>query len=583
VNPLLLFSARASSRRQSRLLRRQVVDIPDDSPGTDIVFLVLRQMRTPLVVLVAIFAISVWGLSLMPGQDPDGNPHNLSIFDAFYVISYTAPTIGFGEIPYPFTIAQRMWVTGTIYASVIGWAYALGMLFELLQESAFRDAVGTQQFRRRVRRIAEPFVILSGFGHAGRLVSRGLDEAGVPFVVVDGQRSRIDVLTADQLELDPPGIHGDLSDPTLLGLAGLGHPDCEGVIALTDDNDVNLATVMAVHLLRPEVPVIARCTDPHIEERMHEFAATAVINPYDRFGGYLLVALQRPATYQLVTWLMSPLGSPLPEPRSGLAAGRWMVCAEGDFGREIVNDLTRAGLDVTAVDPADGDPDLAGFDGFIAGTERDAVNIALAMHARLDNPHIYLVVRIKQHTNAPLLTALDVDFVFMPTDLVSREILARVVTPTFWSFVEHTLEQPEEWAEQLLARLTEHCGTRTPDRSRVEISAKGAPAVHRRLLAGEAFTLHDLMRDPDDRDRTLSVVPLLLLREGGTRFSPTLGIELQVGDVILFAGRPRAHGEMAATLEQDTVAHYLATGEQLRTTWLWRRFSRRSGALPAAP
>ncbi|HRW19350.1 MAG TPA: hypothetical protein P5181_10950 [Dermatophilaceae bacterium] len=125
MNPLLLFSARASSRRQSRLLRRQVVDIPDDSPGTDIVFLVLRQMRTPLVVLVAIFAISVWGLSLMPGQDPDGNPHNLSIFDAFYVISYTAPTIGFGEIPYPFTIAQRMWVTGTIYASVIGWAYAL--------------------------------------------------------------------------------------------------------------------------------------------------------------------------------------------------------------------------------------------------------------------------------------------------------------------------------------------------------------------------------------------------------------------------------------------------------------------------
>jgi hypothetical protein len=32
------------------------------------VFLVLRRMRVPLIVLIVIFAVSVLGLSLMPGQ-----------------------------------------------------------------------------------------------------------------------------------------------------------------------------------------------------------------------------------------------------------------------------------------------------------------------------------------------------------------------------------------------------------------------------------------------------------------------------------------------------------------------------------
>ena len=63
------------------------------SPG---VFLVLRRMRVPLIVLIVIFAVSVLGLSLIPGQDAQGRPDRMGIFDAFYFMSYTATTIGFG-------------------------------------------------------------------------------------------------------------------------------------------------------------------------------------------------------------------------------------------------------------------------------------------------------------------------------------------------------------------------------------------------------------------------------------------------------------------------------------------------------
>ena len=75
----------------------------------------------------------------------------MSFFDAFYFMSYTATTIGFGEMPATFTSAQRMWVTVTIYLTVIGWAYAIGSMLTLLQDRSFRQAVALQRFTRKVR------------------------------------------------------------------------------------------------------------------------------------------------------------------------------------------------------------------------------------------------------------------------------------------------------------------------------------------------------------------------------------------------------------------------------------------------
>ena len=96
--------------------------VASQGPSTTAIFLVLRRMRLPLIVLISLFAISVLGLTLVPGQDIDGQPWRMDLFDAFYFMSYTATTIGFGEIPYPFSTAQRAWVIVTIYLSVVAWA-----------------------------------------------------------------------------------------------------------------------------------------------------------------------------------------------------------------------------------------------------------------------------------------------------------------------------------------------------------------------------------------------------------------------------------------------------------------------------
>ncbi|MDZ7809483.1 MAG: ion channel [Arhodomonas sp.] len=90
-----------------------------DVPRHRIVPLVLRRMRPPLLTLISAYAVAILGLVLIPGVGGDGAPVHMSFFHAFYFVTYTASTIGFGEIPHTFTDAQRMWVTGSIYVLVV--------------------------------------------------------------------------------------------------------------------------------------------------------------------------------------------------------------------------------------------------------------------------------------------------------------------------------------------------------------------------------------------------------------------------------------------------------------------------------
>ena len=180
ANPLLAFWRRLIGD-DNRPVRSHFRRLPHASAtqASETIFLVLRRMRTPLIVLIVIFAVSVLGLTLIPGQDAQGRPSRMGFFDAFYVMSYTASTIGFGEIPYPFTYAQRLWVTFAIYLTVIGWAYAIGSLLALLQDRSFRQAVALQQFRRKVSRLREPFLLIAGYGRTGELVSHASTRSGV--------------------------------------------------------------------------------------------------------------------------------------------------------------------------------------------------------------------------------------------------------------------------------------------------------------------------------------------------------------------------------------------------------------------
>ncbi len=155
------------------------------SPG---VFLVLRRMRVPLIVLIVIFAVSVLGLSLMPGEDAAGRPDRMGIFDAFYFVSYTATTIGFGELPH----GVHRGAADVGHVDDLPGRHRVGVRDRLAALADAGPGLSARPWPRRThnkaaRRMREPFLLLVGYGNAAKMLGRSLDDMGRRFVVIDSE------------------------------------------------------------------------------------------------------------------------------------------------------------------------------------------------------------------------------------------------------------------------------------------------------------------------------------------------------------------------------------------------------------
>jgi Trk K+ transport system NAD-binding subunit len=591
-NPLLLFWTRLFDgdeppERRVREARRRRVPMASATQASATIFLVLRRMRAPLIVLIVIFAVGTLGLTLIPGQDAVGRPWRMGFFDAFYVMSYTASTIGFGEIPYPFTYNQRMWVTISIYLTVIGWAYAIGSLLALLQERSFRNALALQHFSRKVRRMREPFLLIVGYGQTGELLARSLDALGRRFVVIDQDVGRIDDLYLDAYRADVPALVADARDPGQLGVAGLGHPFCEAMLALTDNDEANLAATQTAALLRPDLPVIVRTVEPQMGRRIKAFGTPTVVNPFDRFGDHLRIALRAPASYQLLTWLESGPGAPLPRRGDPPAHGHWVVCGYGRFGREVTHDLRAEGYHVTVVEPgpaAESEPgaivgrgeeaevlEAAGIDraaGFIAGTDNDTTNLSLVVAAHGANPGLFVAARQNKQSSASLFAAVDVNALLVPAEVVAHEVYAQLATPLLWRFLREMPARGDAWADRLIGRLTHLCGKRLQSIWKLRLNVAEAPSL--RGVVEDMPQLGDLLRSPDDREERLEAVVLLVVRGDETYLAPPDDFPLALDDELLLVGDPAARRLLDSTLLLDAVREYVLRDRHVPSSWIWR-------------
>jgi voltage-gated potassium channel len=593
-NPLLILWAQLFGRREPASRGPSRVHIESSSQASSTIFLIMRRMRAPLITLIVIFSVSVVGLTLIPGIGPDGQPARISLFEAFYFMSYTATTIGFGELPWPFTPAQRLWVTVSIYLSVIGWAYAIGSLLTLVQDRSFRQALALRRFTRKVARLRVPFLLMVGYGRAGELLAKAFDALGQQLVVIDESSDRVDALDLGSYYADIPGLVGDAANPHHLSAAGLEHPSCAGVLALTNDDETNLAVTMTAALVRPDLPVVSRTISAPIADRMHAFGKPVVVNPFDRFGEHQRLALKAPASYQLLTWLEAGPGAELPDRGHPPTVGRWVMCGYGRFGRELTADLWAANLEVTIIEPAErgapepgvivGDAsepdvlaraDLSSAVGLVAGTDNDTTNLSMLATARRLNPQLFLAARQNQATSAALFEAMRVDALLVPTEVVAHEVYAQISTPMLWRFIQEMPARGDQWAADLVQRLRHNCGRELPALWKVKLDREQAPALSGWLAEG-TVVLGDLLRSPEDRERRLRVVPLLLLRDGEAVLTPDGKTVLAPDDELLFAGHGSERRELESTLVVDSTGAYVLFDQHIPSSWVWRKLSRKS-------
>ena len=213
----------------------------------DIVWLTMRRMRTPLIALILVYSLSVFGLVMIPGQDASGQPVSVGYLDAVYFVAIMATTIGFGEMPTAFTHAQRLYAYIILFPNVVAWLYAIGTIISLFVDPQFRAVMARSRFARRVRRISGSYYIVCGFGYTGRMIVKGLLRRGISAAVLEREQSIIHSMALDDDFAHLPALAGDVTDRHLLDLAGLDerHSHCIGVIAITNEDHANLTIAIS--------------------------------------------------------------------------------------------------------------------------------------------------------------------------------------------------------------------------------------------------------------------------------------------------------------------------------------------------
>jgi Trk K+ transport system NAD-binding subunit len=551
-------------------------------------------MRAPLLTLIVLYAIAIIGLVLIPGQNEDGSPWHLSIFHAFYFVSYMSTTIGFGELPREFSDAQRIWVTLCIYATVTGWLYSVGSMIALLQDKALRRTIEEHRFAGHVRRIKEDFYLVCGYGQTGSGLVRALTERNQRAVVLDNNPERIDLLKLESLQEFVPALHADVRRPESLLLAGLRSPYCAGVLALTSSNEVNLKVALAAKLMHPDAKVICRADSHDVEANMASFGTDYIYDPFDIFARYLSTAIESPCLNALHDWFGQLRGEMLPEPIYPPSEGLWIICGYGRFGKALYAKLAEQEVELMVVEM---EPERTGVPpgplikgrgteaitleqadihravGIVAGTDHDANNLSIIMTAKALNPALFTVVRENKLMNDPLFQAVKADILMHPSLIVAQRIRTLLSAPLLTEFVSQADKEPDSWSCELVSRIVALVDQDPPILWELRLGTGFLLAARQLASQGQAPTLGDLLRDPRGRDESLRVICLMHTRGQAHAALPDPSTPLRAGDQLLLCGQPGARDWMQWTLNNPDVLTYVVTGVSLPRSrfWCWLR------------
>jgi Trk K+ transport system NAD-binding subunit len=551
-------------------------------------FLIIRRLRVPMFVLITTFAISILGMVLIPGVDDQGRPYHMTFFDAFYFITYTASTIGFGETPYMFTYPQKLWVSFSIYLSVIGWFYAIGSIVALMQDKVLASQIAMAKFKGKIHNIHEPFIIFVGYNLLAKSIIRKLSEEGIQSVVIEKDSMKIDEMVLANYTLEIPALHGDINDPDVLRIAGVNKKECQAVVSLSSNDAMNLHTAMAAKLLNPEVKVIVEATYEEYAENLNTIGIEIVENPFKIVAKRLYMGLRAPSLLMLEQWVY---GEPLHlHPRDRIPTeGKYIVCGYGRMGKALRIALKRAGVEYVFIETnpkkvrqlKQDDSHIMVGEGqdkkllleagvkeascIIAGMNDDFINLTIVMAAKKLNPDIFTIARQNNIHDDSVFKAADIDRVTIVKNLLINQTYIAIARPLSERFLSLIKNKGPEWGDGLIITLKQLVGD-NPLKMETCVDEEHAYALCRHFEAGREAKLEVLLRNRSDHRICNQAIALYLKRGDEDYLLPDPKMPLQFGDQLLFAGNTEAFEDIESSMENLYELQYVLEGENCVTS-----------------
>jgi len=183
----------------------------------------------------------------------------VSLLDALYFVVVTFATVGYGDINLlEATAPLKLFGIVTIMVGGLILALVFGLVTDAIVGVRVARALGQYPVPRR------DHVIVCGLGKTGGRIIEALVEAGVPCAVVERDEAAIDSALIKRLRV--PLVVGDAaSEETLNGLR-LG--SAQALMAMTNDDMVNLQCALLARAKAPRLRVVLRLLDHNLATRV---------------------------------------------------------------------------------------------------------------------------------------------------------------------------------------------------------------------------------------------------------------------------------------------------------------------------
>ncbi len=219
-----------------------------------------RRVRLGLQILAVTVFVGAFGFMIIDGA---------SFFDAFYMVTITITTVGFGEV-FELSTLGRMWAILLVFAGLGAAIYTATAQVEYLID------LGAVRRRSKILKKIDDLnghVIVCGYGRVGRAVAKNLVEAGTDVVVVEQDEDRLRWAE----EAGHLAVFGDATHNDVMSDAGVER--AEAVIACVDSDSDNLVIALSTKSIRPDLRVICRAHDAESERKLRLAGADGVVAP----------------------------------------------------------------------------------------------------------------------------------------------------------------------------------------------------------------------------------------------------------------------------------------------------------------
>lgn len=550
-------------------------------------FIILQKMRKPFLVIIVTYTISIIGFLFIGGKDSSGNFYQMTMFDAFYFVSYTATTIGFGEIPYAFTYPQRIWVTISTFLTVLGWFYSIGTLVSLLQDKLFLQELERARFLKQIKNLNEKFIIILGYNQITRKIIIKAIAQGIRTVVIEKDSLKIEKLMLENFTPIVPVLYSETFNVRVLESAGLKKKNCKAIVSLFDDDAINLKITLIAKTLNKNVKVAVKSTTINQTENLKDLDAQIIVNPFSIISSEIKMALTAPNLFKLEKWLykIDDLTANLPIFPKGL----YVICGYGRMGAKIFEKLDKNNVEVKFIEinkerdkqlskdeknyvifgDAD-DRELLEEIGIkdavviIAATNDDTTNLSILATARKLNPNIITMARENDLADDFLFRSAKVNHIFTPSKILVNKITNALMNPLCDEFLKSIIKENNEWATKLVTRLVKEIGE-NPLVIEIEINLENTPEIYKYLNEKNELNLKILSTSLHNNSQNNNIVPLLLQRENDIISLPSWENEIKIGDKILLACDEHAKNDIEYICQNIYEFYYALTGKEKLT------------------